>query len=204
VIIAKGSGALLPNAWSYGISIKMRIAKSPWAVVIAAGMLIVVALTFHESRLMAQLPTPNPLVAPLPPPSGPPTLTAPGSALAAPSLAAVPTLLGPSPTPAARAFNCSCYGPAEGTSWMGQVSAAGYFAAKQTATTACLTYNQQKEPALAAVAPADGVVPLVPQGFASPDVVAVPSSVATTATLPGAASITTTAQQTACERCVCN
>jgi NCAIR mutase (PurE)-related protein len=87
---------------------------------------------------------------------------------------------------------------------MGQVSAAGYFAAKQTATTACLTYNQQKEPALAAVAPADGVVPLVPQGFASPDVVAVPSSVATTATLPGAASITTTAQQTACERCVCN
>jgi len=204
VIIAKGSGALLPNAWSYGIFIKMRIAKSRWAVAFAAGLLIVVALTFHQSRSMAQLPTPNPLVAPLPPPSAPATLTAPGAALAAPSLAAVPTLQGAPPTPAARAFNCSCYGPAEGTSWMGQVSASGYFTAKQTATSACLTYNQQKEPAFAGVAPAEGGVSLVPKTFTGPDAAIVPSGVATTTTLPGALSITTTAQQTACERCVCN
>jgi hypothetical protein len=158
-----------------------------------AGLILILGLP-----VKAQLPAPNPLVAPLPAPSGPPTLTAPGQALAVPSLAAVPTLPAASPSPATRAFNCSCFGFGMGTRWMGQIAAPGYFAARQAATGACLAYRLRVEPNPALVA-AQSATPVVPQSFANPDAAA---SIA--ASLPGGLSITTTQQQQACTHCLCN
>lgn len=178
----------------------MRTAKSLWSLSGFVGFIVGLAIALHESAVMAQLPAPNPLVAPLSTPSGPALLPAPGAALAAPSLAAVPTLPAASPTPGPRAFNCSCFGPGEGTGWMGQVSAPGYFAARQTATGACLTYNERREPAPANVAPAEGEVPVMPPGFAGPNAAA---SVNATP-LPGGLTISSAAQEQACAQCVCD
>ena len=41
-------------------------------------------------------------------------------------------------------FNCSCSGPGQPTHWMGQVTAAGYLSASQSASGACVSYNQRK------------------------------------------------------------
>ncbi len=177
----------------------MRTAKSLWSLSGFVGFIVGLAIAFHESAVMAQLPAPNPLVAPLSTPSGPALLPAPGAALAAPSLAAVPTLPAASPTPGPRAFNCSCFGSGEGTRWMGQVSAPGYFAARQTATGACLSYNQQKEPAPAIVTAAQGATSVVPPSFANPDAAA-----SVSAALPGGLTVSSAAQQQACARCVCD
>lgn len=177
----------------------MRTAKSLWSLTGLIGLVAGLVLTVLESAAMAQLPAPNPLVAPIAAPRGPAMLPAPGAALAAPSLAAVPTLPAASPTPGARVFNCSCFGSGVGTSWMGQVSAPGYFAARQTATGACLGYNEGKAPAPAVVSAAQGAVSVVPQSFANPNAAAVAG-----ATLPGGMSISTAAQRQACAQCVCD
>ena len=82
---------------------------------------------------------------------------------------------------------------------MGQVSAPGYFAARQTATGACLGYNEQKEPAPAVVAPAQGAVPVIPPSFANPDAAA-----SAGATLPGGLTVSSAAQRQACAQCICD
>jgi hypothetical protein len=177
----------------------MRTAKSLWSFTGLLGLIVGVAVISSEAPVMAQLPPPNPLVAPLAPSGGPAQLAAPVQAQGVPSLVAVPTIPAASPTPGARAFNCSCSGPGEGTRWMGQVSAPGYFAARQSAAGACLGYNQLKEPAPASVAAADGATSVVPPSFANPDAAA-----AVGATLPGGLSVSSAAQRQACAQCVCD
>jgi hypothetical protein len=98
----------------------------------------------------AQQASPNPLVVPALPPSPPAQLPAPISTAIAPSPLAVPTLPAAYATPGARTFNCSCSGPGEPNHWMGQVTASGYFNASQSASGACVAYNQGKPPSYGA------------------------------------------------------
>ena len=88
----------------------------------------------------------NPLLAPVPPPAAPAQLPAPVTTAIAPVLVPVPAPPPASPTPSVRAFNCSCFGRATGIHWMGQVTAPGYFNARQSAVGACLSYNLRREP----------------------------------------------------------
>lgn len=181
----------------------MRTAKSPWSPTRLVGLIVAVAVTSHASLVLAQLPAPNPLVAPLTAPRGPAMLAAPVQAQSVPSLVAVPTIPAASPTPGGRAFNCSCFGAGEGTRWMGQVSAPGYFAARQAATGACRGYNERKEPAPALVLPHPGTQfgpnATLPPGFANPD-----GAAGVGAKLPGGLSVSSAAQRHACAQCVCD
>jgi len=104
-------------------------------------------LVSHPGTACAQLPKPNPLIVPPLPPPPPaqlrPVVPLPGI----PSLAVVPTPAAiATPTSAARIFDCSCSGPASPTHWTGRVAAPSYFSARQAAVSACLAYNQNKEP----------------------------------------------------------
>src|SRR5438045_7792723 len=92
-------------------------------------------------HLWAQLPPSNPNLGPAVTPSAPPQLSQPTATTGIPPLVTIPTPLAATPTPAARAFNCSCFGPGTGTHWIGRVNASGYFAARQGATSACLSSN---------------------------------------------------------------
>jgi hypothetical protein len=113
-------------------------ALKPIAVLALALMLASVA--------WAQLPAANPLVVPPLPPGHPAQLPAPVSTAIAPIPIAVPSLPAAYSTPGARMFNCSCSGPGQPTHWMGQVTAAGYLSASQSASGACVSYNQGKPP----------------------------------------------------------
>ena len=113
-------------------------ALKPIAVLALALMLASVA--------WAQLPATNPLVVPPLPPGPPAQLPAPASTAIAPIPIPVPSLPAAYSTPAARVFNCSCWGPGEPVHWMGQVTAAGYHSASQSASGACVSYNQGKPP----------------------------------------------------------
>lgn len=94
----------------------------------------------------AQSPSPNPLVVPPLPPSPPAQLPAPVSTAVAPSPLAIPSPPVAYSTPGPRSFNCTCSGPGTPTHWMGQVTASSYSSAKQSASGACITYNQGKPP----------------------------------------------------------
>jgi hypothetical protein len=107
------------------------------------------------------------------------------------------------PTPSARNFTCSCYGPTTGTSWTGQVSASGYFTARQAATGACLTYNKGRQvaPPVLATHQTNQFAPAVtlPQGFENPDAGATLGGA-----MPGALNFSTLEQQKACSQCACD
>jgi hypothetical protein len=94
----------------------------------------------------AQSPAPNPLVVPPLPPSPPAQLPAPVSTAVAPSPLAIPSPPAAYSTPGARTFSCTCSGPGTPTHWMGQVTASGYSSAEQSASGACVAYNQGKPP----------------------------------------------------------
>lgn len=94
----------------------------------------------------AQLPAPNPLVVPPLPPSPPAQLPAPVSTAIAPSPLAIPSLPLAFSTPGPRTFNCSCSGPGTPTHWMGEVTAASYQGAEQSASGACVASGQGKAP----------------------------------------------------------
>jgi hypothetical protein len=94
----------------------------------------------------AQLPATNPLVVPPLPPSPPAQLPAPVSTAIAPIPIAVPSLPAAATTPGARLFNCSCYGPAQPTHWIGTVTATSYLAASNSASGACVSFNKGKPP----------------------------------------------------------
>jgi hypothetical protein len=94
----------------------------------------------------AQVPSPNPLVVPPLPPSPPAQLPAPVSTAVAPSPLAIPSPPAPYSTPGPRTFNCTCSGPGTPTHWMGQVTASGYPSAEQSASGACVAFNQGKPP----------------------------------------------------------
>jgi len=170
----------------------------------ALGLPLLLAISLgspgYRAVALAQLPPPNPLVAPLPAPSGPAQLPAPSQAQGAPSLIAVPTPVAASPTPAPRVFNCSCFGSGVPTSWMGRVSASGYFAARQAATGACLSFNERREPAPPAVTSSPlAPVTTLPQGFENPNLA---SSVGSN--LPGKLTTSSAAQLAACSQCACD
>jgi hypothetical protein len=179
----------------------MRIGIFLLAAVAVAAIGMVMLLAPLPSR--AQLPTPNPLVAPVPAPSAPAPLTAPVQPQGLPSLVLVPSPPAAAATPAARVFNCSCSGPAVATSWTGQVNASGFFAARQAATGACLSFNRNRAvtpPSLpthqgSAFAPAA----TLPQGFENPNAA---GSAGTT--LPGELNFSSAGQLTACSQCACD
>ncbi|MGH7878722.1 MAG: hypothetical protein ACREQD_04430 [Candidatus Binataceae bacterium] len=170
-----------------------------------AASLCMICLTIALSGylVLAQLPPPNPSVAPLSAPVGPAQLPAPVTVQAAPSLVAVPTPAPASPTPLARVFNCSCAGAGVPTSWMGQVSAPGFFAARQAATGACLAYNQRRQPAppelLTHQAAQFGPAASLPQGFENPNLAASAGAI-----LPGTLTTSTATQLKACSQCACD
>lgn len=149
----------------------------------------------------AQMPAQNPLIAPVPPPAAPTQLPAPVTTAIAPQLAPVPTPPQASPTPSERAFNCSCFGGGTGTHWMGQVTAPGYFGARQSAVRACLSYNLNRAPQSPFVVPRQlgaGPVPVLPG--AQPPASATQSA----PTLPGTLNFSTAEQLQMCSNCTCD
>ena len=150
--------------------------------------------------LWAQTAT-NPLIAPVPPPAAPAQLPAPVTTAIAPILVPVPGLPTASPTPLVRAFNCSCFGRATGTHWMGEVTAPGYFNARRAAVGACLSYNMRREPQSALQntrASGSTSVPVLPGA----DVPA--SATQLGQSLPGALNFSTAQQLQMCSNCVCD
>jgi hypothetical protein len=150
-----------------GTGYPMRVLKFLALVAMPLAFFLAIGMPRHSATLWAQLPPPNPLTAPRAVPSAPAQLPAPVPPQGLPSLAVVPSPATASPTPAARAFSCSCFGPGSGTSWMGQVTAAGYFAARQSATGACAAYNSRtpQSPFIAPRQTTTAALPTLPQGF---------------------------------------
>jgi hypothetical protein len=130
----------------------MRVLRLAAAVIPAALLAIALAMP-NRAAVYAQLPPPNPLTAPRAAPSAPAQLAAPVQPQGLPSLAVVQPLPTGTPTPSARVFNCSCYGPGTITNWTGQVTSTGYFSARQTAASACVSYNERREPEPALLPP---------------------------------------------------
>jgi hypothetical protein len=170
-------------------------------------ILIVGLCTLRQhDGVWAQLPTPNPYVRPRALPSAPAQLPAPVSTLVAPPLAPVPAPPTPAPPVTARVFNCSCFGPGSGTHFMGRVQAPSYFGARQAALSACLSFNERREPQPASIRQraSSGQVGsssalALPPGFTSPDAAAAASQ-----TLPGGLNFSTAAQLQACQTCTCD
>jgi hypothetical protein len=205
VIIAKGSGMLYRMDKSVPrdelVPIKgrtMRAIKSIAIAMLAAIFTLALGGPREFASLWAQ--SENPLIAPVPPPAAPSQLPAPVTTAIAPILAPVEALPTASPSPAARVFNCSCFGRGTRTNWIGVVSAAGYFAARQSAVGACVSYNDRREP----VSPLQGtgasaVIPPILPGSAVPG-----SATQLGSTLPGTLNFSTGQQLQMCSNCVCD
>ncbi|HJU29697.1 MAG TPA: hypothetical protein VJ718_11030 [Candidatus Binataceae bacterium] len=117
------------------------------AAAIVPPALLAIALALPDrATVYAQLPPPNPLTAPRALPTAPAQLAAPVQPQGLPSLVVVQPLPTATPSPSARAFNCSCYGPGSATNWTGEVIATGYFGARQSAASECLAFNERREP----------------------------------------------------------
>jgi hypothetical protein len=204
-IIAKGSGMLYRMNTPIPIKRKtIRAAKGIAIVLLAAIFTMALAGPRSLPSLWAQTAT-NPLIAPVPPPAAPAQLPAPVTTAIAPVLAPVPTLAVASPTPSPQVFNCSCYGRATPASWMGQVSASGFFAARQAAVGACLSYNERRAPesplqASGASTTAAGAtsVPILPGAAIAGSASAVGQ------TLPGTLNFSSTQLLQNCSSCVCD
>ena len=127
-----------------------RSTRWPGAGLIALRSLAVLAFLWLFALELgigrAQSPSPNPLVVPPLPPSPPAQLPAPVSTAVAPSPLAIPSPPAAYATPGPRSFNCTCSGPGTPTHWMGQVTGSSYSSAQQTASGACVAYNQGKPP----------------------------------------------------------
>lgn len=182
----------------------MRALKFFAALALPLAFVLVIGLPDDRGASWAQLPAPDPLTAPRAVPSAPAQLAPPVPPQGLPSLAVVPPPRAPAPTPSVRAFSCSCVGPASPTHWMGRVTAPGYFGARQAAVSACLSYNENREPQ----------PPVVPSGPASSAASAVSGIVANQAAvvsslragqqLPGSVTLFTPQQLRACSQCTCD
>ncbi|MEA2680775.1 MAG: hypothetical protein QOK03_2497 [Candidatus Binataceae bacterium] len=176
----------------------MRTVKATAIVLLVALYTLALGGPPAIAPLWAQ--TTNPLIAPVPPPAAPSQLPAPVTTAIAPILAPVPTLALATPTPLLRVFNCSCSGRGVGTNWMGRVTAGGYFAARQGAVGACLTYNRIREPLTPTqtARSATTTVPILPGA-------SVPGAAAQlTSTLPGTLKPSTATDLQNCSNCVCD
>jgi hypothetical protein len=167
-------------------------------------LLVGLIIELTTDPVAAQLPPPNPSVAPLPPPVVPAQLPAPGQALAAPSLIAAPTPTMAAPTPGPQVFNCTCSSSGHPTNWMGQVDASGFFAARQAATGACLAFTERRlHPSPVGVATHQtstfGSAVTLPPGFENPDL-----SGSAGTNLPGTTASLSAAQLGGCSQCACD
>ena len=199
-IIAKGSSMLyLTNRFIPVTAKTMRSVKGIAIVLIAATFMIALAWPQGVASLWAQ--TGNPLIAPVPPPAAPPQLPAPVTTAIAPVLATVAPLPTATPTPALRAFNCSCSGRGMGMNWMGVVDAVSYFSARQSAVGACVAYNVNRAPpppTQTARTATSTTVPILSQAD-------VPGAAAQLgSTLPGTLSFSTATDLQDCSNCVCD
>lgn len=199
-IIAKGSGMLYRMNPLGPIKGKtLRGVKGIAIVLLSAIFTLALGWPVSIGSLWAQTAT-NPLLLPVPPPAAPTQLPAPVTTAIAPILVPVPGLPTASPTPLVRAFNCSCFGRATGTHWMGEVTAPGYFNARQAAVGACLSYNMRREPqsALNTQASASTSVPVLPGANVPGSATQIGQS------LPGALNFSTAQQLQMCSNCVCD
>jgi len=180
----------------------MRTLKGIAIAMLAAIFVLALGGPQSLAALWAQSAT-NPLIAPVTPPAAPAQLPAPVTTAIAPILAPVPALPTATPTPSVRAFNCSCFGRGTGTHWMGAVSAPGYFAARQSAVGACLSYNERREPqspflGTSAASGSATSVPVLPGAD-------LPASAAQLGQrLPETLNFTTGEQLQLCSNCVCD
>ncbi len=170
------------------------------------GLIFALSTSWPRDGVWAQLPAPNPYVRPRALPSAPAQLPAPVSTLVAPPLAPVPSPPPPTPRVTARVFNCSCFGPGSGTHFMGRVQAPSYFGARQAALSACLSFNERREPQPALIRQrasssqvGSSSALALPPGFTSPDAAATASQ-----TLSGGLNFSTAAQLQACQTCTCD
>lgn len=179
-----------------------RILKFAAAVVIAASFIITLCWPPNRVNVWAQLPAPNPLLAPVPPPSAPAQLAAPVPNEGVPSLVAVPSPPAASPTVAARSFACSCFGPGNGTSWMGNIVSTSFFGAKQAAQGACVAFNERapSQPAIPSISSSQNSLPALPGNALPADA---SSDQAQGQPLPGTVYSSQTAVAS-CERCGCS
>jgi hypothetical protein len=173
----------------------MRVVKFIATVALLLALFLAIAFPFDRVSLWAQLPPPNPLTAPRAVPSAPSQLPPPVPAEGLPSLAVVASPASPSPTPSVRAFNCSCFGPSTGTNWMGQVSASGFFAARQSATGACLSYMQRSPspPGIPLPTTETQALPILSKGFEQGDLAGIPNL-----------NLLSAEQLNACAQCTCD
>jgi len=185
---------------------RMRILKFIAALFLPVLMILALAFPSERMRLWAQLPPANPNLAPGAAPSAVPSLSQPAATIGIPTLAVIPTPAAVATTVALRAFNCSCFGPGSGTHWIGQVSAMGYFAARQGATRACLSYNQQKQPASAFNYASSFAGAALTPSLATPSLAGAtqPADAAAVQVLPGTLNFSTAAQLQMCSQCTCN
>jgi hypothetical protein len=199
-IIAKGSSMLYRIDRLIPIKGKtMRSVKGIATLLLAA--IFTIALVWPQGVVSLWAQTGNPLIAPVPPPAAPAQLPAPVTTAIAPILATVAPLPTASPTPALRAFNCSCSGRSLGTNWMGVVDAQGYFAARQSAVSACVAYNVNRAPpppTQTARTTTSTTVPILSQAN-------VPGAAAQLGSaLPGTLSFSTATDLQECSNCVCD
>jgi len=178
-----------------------RILKLVGALLLPLLITLALALPRNRTMLWAQLPPPNPFLAPAITPSGVPSLSQPAATIGIPTLAVIPTPAASAATPGPRVFNCSCFGPGSGTHFVGRVSATGYFAARQGATSACLALNEIKQPASAFNYDkfAAGAALATPALAGA----TLPVDAAALQTLPGGLN-SSTAQLQMCSTCACN
>jgi hypothetical protein len=198
---------------------RMRILKFIAVLFLPLLMLLALAFPSERMRLWAQLPPGNPNLAPGAAPTALPSLSQPAATIGIPTLAVIPTPAAIATAVLLRAFNCSCFGPGSGTHFMGRISATGYFAARQGATSACLSSNQQKQPVSAFnYANSFAGAALTPRlaGANQPANAAAganqPANAAAGANqpanagavLPGTLNFSTAAQLQMCSQCTCN
>ncbi|SRR5579875_80239 len=182
----------------------MRVTKTItifFLLLLAADLIAAVTLW----PLWAQLPPSNPNLGPAATPSAPPQLSQPAATIGIPPLATIPTPAVPTPSPTARAFSCSCFGRASGTSWIGSVSASGYFTARQAATRACLSANQLKHVPSPFISPSlVGGAAIAQNGTAVLPGATLPADAAAAQVLPGTLSFSTPQELQMCSQCTCN
>ena len=154
------------------------------------------------------------LAIPAPAPA-PVAVAAPGAPAALATQVALPVLnpapaivSGNPPLPLQSVFRCSCFGTGLGTQWIGQVQAANYISASQTARGQCVAYVRNASGASSPYIPqASGfsfgrsVFPSVNPNLAPGDVISAPRN--PVATEASAASVIA-AQSGFCGRCACN
>jgi hypothetical protein len=181
-------------------NVAFRTLKLAAAVMIAVGFIIALCWPPNHVNVWAQLPAPNPLLAPVPPPAAPPQLAVPALNAGVPSLVPVPTPATPAPTTSARAFQCSCFGPGTATAWMGSVVGISYFDAQQAARGACVAYNERSpsQPAIPSISTAQSSLPALPANALPADAAAQPGEPLPTRLFSSQTAVL------ACERCACS